>query len=114
MGYLPKNVDSEELILAIKTTSKGLNYFPLSINKLIVNHSEIIARSIQKNKVDEILLSVREKEVLDLVLKGESSKKIGENLFLSVHTVNTYKKSLFKKFQVNNVASLIVKSFNNS
>jgi len=110
LAYLPKNIDAEELILAIKTTAKGLNYFPNSVIKLIANQTDISPISTSPNPSNGILLSERESQVLTQILKGESSKKIGESLFLSVHTVNTYKKSLFKKFEVNNVSSLVVKA----
>jgi len=112
LAYLPKNIDAEELILAIKTTAKGLNYFPNSVLKSIINHPDIATMPSTKKPSNGIQLSERESQVLTLILKGESSKKIGESLFLSVHTVNTYKKALFKKFDVNNVTSLVVKALN--
>lgn len=111
LAYLPKNIDADELILAIKTVSKGLNYFPLSIIKSITSRTDFERDSLNEYQENETLkLSVREKQVLSLMIEGETSKQIGDSLFLSVHTVNTYKKSLFKKFEVNNVASLVVKA----
>lgn len=109
LSYLPKNIDSEELILAIKASAKGLNYFPASIFKLLTNKPEIT--SFEKTKLkNNIALSERELQVLKCILNGETSSQIGESLFLSVHTVNTYKKSLFKKFEVQNVVSLVIKT----
>lgn len=110
-GYLPKNIDAEELKLAIKTVANGINYFPASIYKSIAEQTEISnASSHPINAIDKVQLSERESEVLSLLLNGKNSKEIGESLFLSIHTVNTYRKNLFKKFNVKNVTSLVIKA----
>lgn len=110
-GYLPKNIDAEELKLAIKTVANGINYFPASIYKSIADQTEISNVSFQPiNAIDKVQLSERESEVLSLLLNGKNSKEIGESLFLSIHTVNTYRKNLFKKFNVKNVTSLVIKA----
>jgi two-component system invasion response regulator UvrY len=110
-GYLPKNIDAEELKLAIKTVANGINYFPASIYKSIAEQTEISNASFQPiNAIDKVQLSERESEVLSLLLNGKNSKEIGESLFLSIHTVNTYRKNLFKKFNVKNVTSLVIKA----
>lgn len=110
-GYLPKNIDAEELKLAIKTVANGINYFPASIYKSIADQTVISNASFQPiNAIDKVQLSERESEVLSLLLNGKNSKEIGESLFLSIHTVNTYRKNLFKKFNVKNVTSLVIKA----
>ncbi len=110
-GYLPKNIDAEELKLAIKTVANGINYFPASIYKSIADQTEISNASFQPiNAIDKVQLSERESEVLSLLLNGKNSKEIGDSLFLSIHTVNTYRKNLFKKFNVKNVTSLVIKA----
>lgn len=110
-GYLPKNIDAEELKLAIKTVANGINYFPASIYKSIAEQTEISNATFQPiNAIDKVQLSERESEVLSLLLNGKNSKEIGESLFLSIHTVNTYRKNLFKKFNVKNVTSLVIKA----
>lgn len=110
-GYLPKNIDAEELKLAIKTVANGINYFPASIYKMIADQPKISKTFFHpiRQKV-KIQLSERESEVLSLLLIGKNSKEIGDSLFLSIHTVNTYRKNLFKKFNVKNVTSLVIKA----
>jgi DNA-binding CsgD family transcriptional regulator len=56
------------------------------------------------------LLTAREKEVLELVAKGYSSKQIAEELFISKHTVESHRKNLLQKLQANNAADLIQKA----
>ncbi|WGK65305.1 response regulator transcription factor [Croceiramulus getboli] len=61
-------------------------------------------------KHDEIAISCREQEVLQLVANGLSSKEISQALFISDHTVHSHRKNLMDKFQVHNTAQLIQKA----
>ena len=57
--------------------------------------------------LSNIQLSIREKEILDLIKKGLSSKEISSKLSLTVNTVNTYRKNLMNKFHAKNSAELV-------
>lgn len=56
------------------------------------------------------VLTEREKQVLELVSKGYSSKQIAHHLFISRHTVESHRKHLLRKLNVNNAAELVVKA----
>jgi len=58
----------------------------------------------------EHLLTAREKEVLQLVAKGFSSKQIAYELSISKHTVESHRKNLLQKLKASNVAELIQKA----
>jgi two-component system nitrate/nitrite response regulator NarL len=53
------------------------------------------------------LLTPREKEVLQLIAEGYTNPQIASKLYVSVLTVNSHRKNLLSKFEVNNTASLI-------
>jgi DNA-binding NarL/FixJ family response regulator len=53
-----------------------------------------------------IMLSKREKEIMDLLLSGANNKSISETLSLKSNTVSTYKKLIFYKIGVNNLIEL--------
>ncbi len=55
-------------------------------------------------------LTTRELEVLRLIACGASTKEIAEQLFISIKTVETYRKNLFLKFNVANMAVLVKKA----
>lgn len=59
------------------------------------------------------LISDREREVLNLIAKGNTSKVIAEKLFISFHTVETHRKNLLKKFGVRTMSNLIQIANNN-
>jgi DNA-binding NarL/FixJ family response regulator len=96
--------DGTELMRAIETVSQGGVYFP-----------DEIAKVIQQNlKNDEpsqsIDLSGTEKFVLRAVVDGLTSKEIAKGINKSHRTVDDYRESLFKKFQVDNKEQLIAKA----
>ena len=96
-GYLLKSATKEEIEEAITTVLQG---------KLFFNISSIAT----PNEKDTPLLTRREKEILLLIADGLTNNEIGKKIFLSPHTVDSHRKNLFIKFDVNNVALLVKKA----
>ena len=96
-GYLLKSATKEEIEEAINTVIQG---------KLFFNISSIAT----PNEKDTPLLTRREKEILLLIADGLTNIDIGKKIFLSPHTVDSHRKNLFIKFDVNNVALLVKKA----
>ena len=96
-GYLLKSATKEEIEEAITTVLQG---------KLFFNISSIAT----PNEKDTPLLTRREKEILLLIADGLTNIEIGKKIFLSPHTVDSHRKNLFIKFDVNNVALLVKKA----
>ena len=99
-GYLLKDGDSDELITAISTVMENKRYLSKDINqeflKLLKN-----GETLEKSK-----LSSREKEVLQLIAEGKSSKEIGEILFLSPKTIDVHRNNIMKKIELNTISDL--------
>ncbi|MFN6944707.1 MAG: response regulator [Cytophagaceae bacterium] len=104
-GYLLKNVEPEELELAVKTVSRGEKYFNATISNIMIDN---ISR-LEENKNDSVL-SPRELEVLSLVANGLSTKMIADKLTISIRTVETHRLNIMKKLNVNNTAELVRKA----
>jgi DNA-binding NarL/FixJ family response regulator len=104
-AYVTKNAHMTEIAEAIKKVMLGEQFISSDLE-------EKFFRSLFKNEgsSEEIQLTERESEVLSAILNGMSSKEIGDKLFISEKTVETYRSNLFLKFQVKNVASLVKKS----
>lgn len=101
-AYLFKNVDEEELIEAINKISLGEKYFNPKV-------SELMIETLRKGE-EEVHLTARENEILQLVASGLSTKMIADKLFLSTRTVETHRVNIMKKLKVNNTAELIKKA----
>jgi two-component system, NarL family, response regulator NreC len=102
-GYLLKNTDESELILAIRTVYKGKKYFSAEISEKMINFMS--AQSVSEN-----VLSKKESEVLELISKGLTTKEIAAKLFVSSRTIETHRNSILKKLEVKNTAELIKKA----
>lgn len=103
-GYLFKNVEKAELEKAVKTVYEGGKYFSAAITNILAAH---MARPIP-TQVAEI--TPREKEVLELVAEGQSTKQIADKLGISIRTVESHRINMLKKLEVSNSAELIRKS----
>ncbi|WP_372753479.1 response regulator [Mariniflexile sp.] len=99
-GYLLKDCDSEELIKAIKTVSINQKYIAQNISGIIL--TELIST----NNEEEVTLTSREKEILQLIAEGKSSKDIGEILFLSPKTVDAHRKNIMDKLELHSLPEL--------
>lgn len=97
-GYLVKSASKEEIEAAILSIKEGRLYLSIDNHAVDLN-AEIIS--------DVPIVSRREKEVLQLIVDGLTNPQIAEKLFISLHTVDSHRKNLLTKFNVNNTASLI-------
>jgi DNA-binding NarL/FixJ family response regulator len=103
-GYLLKTVDGPELEKAIITIFQGGKYF----SPIVTN---ILAEAVKKPDTNETSeITPREKEVLDLVAQGKSTKQIADQLNISIRTVESHRINMLKKMKVNNTAELIKKA----
>jgi DNA-binding NarL/FixJ family response regulator len=103
-GFILKDIDNAELTNAIRKVTMGGNYF-----------SQELLLNLIKNKPDNsgIDLTKREKEVLELICKGNSNQQISEELFISQRTVERHRSSLLYKTDSKNSVSLVVYAIKN-
>ncbi len=99
-GYVPKNAEKEELLTAIRTIVKGEKYFSTEIKKAYTD------AMFENRKQEEVSLTEREIEVLKLIAEENTTQEIADTLFLSKHTIESYRKNLISKLQVKNLAGL--------
>lgn len=99
-GYVPKNAEKNELLEAIRTIVKGEKYFSSEIKRAYTD------AMFENKKAEEISLTEREKEVLKLIAEENTTLEIADKLFLSKHTIESYRKNLISKLQVKNLAGL--------
>lgn len=99
-GYLLKDGDADELITAITTVMENKRYLSKDINQ------EFLTLLKQGENLQKAELSAREKEVLQLIAEGKSSKEIGEILFLSPKTVDVHRNNIMKKIELYTIPEL--------
>ncbi len=102
-GYIVKSAAREELELAIRAVARGDVWLDPSISKAVV---DALVRGQPPPEPFE-LLTPRQREVLQLVAEGRSSKEIADELELSVKTVETHRAQLMRRLGVDSVAGLV-------
>ncbi|GGK21806.1 DNA-binding response regulator [Yeosuana aromativorans] len=94
-GYLLKDSSSEELITAILAVTRNEKYISQKISNILIESIAEISSDDNSNQLSE-----REREVLQLIAEGNSSKEIGELLFLSSKTVDVHRKNIMQKLDL--------------
>lgn len=103
-GYLLKNDDEADFIHALDAVAAGKRYFSSRVTEVLADEDKMLGGGARLQLLD---LSEREREILRLIAEGRSTKAIAEELFISVGTVETHRKSLMRKLDVHNVAGLV-------
>jgi DNA-binding NarL/FixJ family response regulator len=103
-GYLLKDAAFEELSGAIKAVLKDQIYLSPAIAGAVVKQS--LGRLGSKLRPQQAKLSKREREVLQLIAEGKSTKEIAARLYVSVKTVETHRKQIMDKLDIYSVAEL--------
>lgn len=111
-GFMLKNSGPEDFKRAIEKVANGGNFFSeemlAKITRKVANEK---IREINKIKLPK--LSNREYEVLELICRGFSNKKIGESLYISSRTVERHKTNLIIKTGTRNTLNLVIYAFKN-
>jgi RNA polymerase sigma factor (sigma-70 family) len=106
-AYLLKDSAEADLARAIRAAAEGKSFFSPAVGKVLL---EDYMRKLQRTGVDDSyeLLSPREREIMQLVAEGKSSKEIATLLNLSVYTVETHRAKLMQKLNLRGVPELIL------
>jgi DNA-binding NarL/FixJ family response regulator len=104
VGYLLKNSASEELFTALEAVMRGETYLSPAIAGSVV--AQAIEGGPAARPGEQRPLSVREREVLQLVAEGKSSKEIGAILQIAVPTVETHRRQIMEKLSLRTIAEL--------
>lgn len=101
-GYVTKNVEKTELITAINTLVKGDFFFSDNLPKDIKHWF-----TKDNNTNNDMPLTRREREILQLIVKGRTSLQMAHQLSLSKYTIDTHRKNIHKKLGTKTNAALV-------
>jgi DNA-binding NarL/FixJ family response regulator len=103
-AYLLKQCAVDELITAIMTVLKNRTYLSPCISGVVVEH--FVRNKPKSESTAFSQLTDREREVLQLMAEGMTSKKIADQLNLSVKTIETHRMKIIEKLNIHTVAEL--------
>ena len=100
-GYVLKTRASSELVQALRAVCRGEIYLTQSISQAVVQ------AFLQKDDLPERPLSDRERQVLQLVAEGKTTKEIANLLNISVNTAESHRSNLMEKLDIHDTAGLV-------
>ena len=103
-GYVLKDADAGELERAIRAVAQGERYLTPSVSHHVIERFMRAER--EGHKAGAEALSARQREVLQLIAEGRSTREIAVTLNLSVKTVETHRAQLMQRLQIFDVAGL--------
>jgi DNA-binding NarL/FixJ family response regulator len=106
-AYLLKNATDEDLLPAVRAVASGRPFFSPAVTAVLV---EDFVRQLQTRQLTDsfLLLTDREKEVLQLLAEGRSNKEVATLLDLSLSTVETHRANLMQKLNLHNTADIVL------
>ena len=103
-GYIVKNSASSDLLQAIDAVRSGASYLSPAITQQVV---DAIARPGDSSPSGVAMLTDREREVLQLIAEGLSSKEIANMLGVSLKTIDSHRSNLMEKLDIHKVSRLV-------
>lgn len=106
-GYVLKESAGEEIVQAIAAIRSGKSFFSPAIAEIMLD--DHVRSLTDRGMTDRYeALSEREREVLQLVAEGRSTKEIADLLSISVATVETHRAHILQKLDLKNIAGVVL------
>jgi len=102
-GYIHKDSEPSELIMAIKKVANGGKYYSSEMTNILINN--VYTKSHKTGEISKI--TSREREIVKYIVDGFSSKDISETLSISLRTVETHRNKILQKLGLKNTAELV-------
>jgi len=104
-GYLLKDCEFEELVRAIETVVSNRTYLSPEIADILVEN--FVRKTPRSESSTSSVLTSREREVLQLLAEGNTTREIATALCLSTKTVETHRRQMMEKLNIYTVAHLV-------
>jgi DNA-binding NarL/FixJ family response regulator len=112
-GYLLKDAAPTELALAMQAVARGEMYLSAAVSKAVITDylCRLKNESKKTDRNSNVSLTPRQRELLQLIAEGRTSKEIAALLQLSTNTVATHRKQLMARLGVHDIAGLVRAAF---
>jgi DNA-binding NarL/FixJ family response regulator len=104
-GYVPKQCEFQELVSAIRNVVSNRMYISSQVSGIVVQGC--VNRLSEQDGSPYSVLTPREREVLQLIAEGRSTKAVAKELFVSIKTVEWHRSQLMKKLGLESIAELV-------
>jgi len=104
-AYILKDTAYEELVRAIREVMKGKKYLSSDIARGVLDAYVKLSRPLNENPAF-VVLTGREREVLQMIAEGKSTKEIAGEVEVSVKTIETHRRNIMEKLDLHSIAEL--------
>ena len=112
-GYLLKSDAGRDLVSALEELQLNKTFFTTKISEMVLA-SFLNSRTMEPTPSNALGLTSREREVIQLVAEGKSTKEVAVTLGLSVKTADTHRSNLMRKLGVHSVSELVLYAIRNN
>ena len=106
-GYLLKDAATTELELAVQAVARGETYLSPAVSKHVVDRYLQRVNNTTESASEPTRLTVRQREILQLIAEGHTTKQIAGLLHLSTKTVETHRSQLMDRLGIRHIAGLV-------
>ena len=106
LGYILKQSPSEEIMRAARAVASGNTFLGFGVAEVLVQDYLRLARSHETDPDVELVLTPREREVLQLLSEGQSTKATASMLEISIKTAETHRRQIMDKLGLHSIAQL--------
>jgi DNA-binding NarL/FixJ family response regulator len=106
-GYLLKRTNMSEVVEAIHVVNSNGKYLGREVQAIVMNNIREKDNEEDENKDVQAVLTIREKEILNLIAKELTNEEIAQRLFISERTVETHRRNIFTKTKAKSIIGLI-------
>jgi DNA-binding NarL/FixJ family response regulator len=106
-GYIVKSDSDRDLIIAVETLAKHKPFFTPRATEVILGNFNVTS---PKTEIPELIrerLTSREREIVQLLAEGKSSKEVASSLCISVKTAETHRANIMRKLDLHSVSELV-------
>jgi DNA-binding NarL/FixJ family response regulator len=109
-GYVVKSDSDRDLVGAVETLSKHKPFFTPAARQAMLDQ---LSKGQPVSEPRESKLTSREREILQLLSEGKSSKEVASSLNLSVKTAETHRSNIMRKLKLHSVSELVLYALRN-
>ena len=111
LGFLLKSDAGSELVASVEALQHGRTFFTAKVARLVLKG--YLHLSTEGDPASRAVLTPREREIIQLVAEGKTSKEVATTLNLSVKTAETHRTNLMRKLDLHSVAKLTLYAVRN-
>jgi DNA-binding NarL/FixJ family response regulator len=106
-GYIVKSDSDRDLIIAVETLSKHKPFFTPHATEVILSNFNSGGTAMPMPELISKRLTSREREIVQLLAEGKSSKEVASSLEISVKTAETHRANIMRKLDLHSVSELV-------